>query len=72
MTAKEKAFELFGKYDDLLTGSMDIGWKKEAKRCALICVDEIISANPHSNPLKNDVYSTMGYWLEVKREIEAL
>jgi hypothetical protein len=44
----------------------------EAKECALIAVDNIISANPHSNPLNSDVHSTMNYWFEVKQEIENL
>ena len=46
--------------------------KKQAKQCALIAVDEIINANPHSNPLNTQVFSTMGYWMEVKQEIEKL
>jgi hypothetical protein len=44
----------------------------EAKQCALIAVNNIISANPHSNPLNSDVHSTMNYWFEVKQEIENL
>jgi hypothetical protein len=44
----------------------------EAKQCALIAVDNIISANPHSNPLNSDVHSTMNYWFEVKKEIQNL
>jgi len=43
------------------------------KTCALVCVDEIINSNPHSNPLNtNPVYSTMDYWQEVKSEIEKM
>jgi hypothetical protein len=40
-----------------------------AKQCAIIAVQEIINANPHSNPLNTDVYSTMDYWQQVKTEI---
>jgi hypothetical protein len=43
-----------------------------AKQCALIAVNEIICANPHSNPFNTEVYSTMEYWQEVKQEIEKL
>jgi hypothetical protein len=43
-----------------------------AQRCALIAVDEIISSNPHSNPLNTNVESTMEYWQEVKQEIQEL
>ena len=72
MTPKQKAEELFDKmlYND--------GDKYHhcshyvAKNCTLIAVDNIILANPHSNPFNTDVYSTMGYWLEVKQEIQNL
>jgi hypothetical protein len=40
-----------------------------AKQCALIAVQMIINANPHSNPLNTIVHSTMQYWLDVKQEI---
>jgi hypothetical protein len=43
-----------------------------AQRCALIAVDEIISSNPHSNPLNTNVESTMNYWQQVKQEIQEL
>jgi hypothetical protein len=71
MTAKEKAnhildkFWLMDKVEPMLT-------KEQAKQCALIAVDEIILANPHSNPLNTDVHSTMSYWQEIKHEIEKL
>lgn len=68
MTPKEKANDLFNKIYKLDHRA----WYNIAKQCALIAVDEIISANPHSNPLNTDVYSTMNYWQEVKQEIEKL
>ncbi len=60
----------------LLVGDL-VGYIKEmdlnlSKKLALIMVNEIILANPHSNPLNTDVYSTMDYWQEVKQEIEKL
>ena len=42
----------------------------KSKRLALICVQMIILANPHSNPFNTDVYSTMDYWLQVQKEIK--
>ena len=44
----------------------------KAKQCALIAVQNIICANPHSNPLNTNQYSTMKWWQEVKSEIEKL
>jgi hypothetical protein len=69
MEAKEKAKKLVDRYDSTLTY---VESKAKAKQCALIAVDEIIKANPHSNPLNTDVYSTMKYWNEVKEEINKL
>ena len=76
MSAKEKAKELFNKYCYAIrTEENGSGYYTNviyAKNCALIAVDEIILANPHSNPFNTDVYSTMSYWQEVKQEIEKL
>jgi len=70
MTPKEKAIELFDKYDYIL-------WKEynnfEAKRCALIAVDEIINTGLLSNqPIKHQAIADIHteYWKEVKQEIE--
>jgi len=62
MTPQEKAEELYEKYDALFTAP----WKKHIsiKQCALIAVDEILSAIGFS---VNDEY-----WQEVKQEIEKL
>ena len=83
MTAQEKAKELVDEFYQLFPLQKDVisiygtlSWEydnwKQAKQCALIAVSEIITANPHSNPLNTDVYSTMQYWHEVKTEIENL
>jgi hypothetical protein len=69
LTAKEKAKELVDKCDETLEFSTP---KRFAKQCALIAVQNIISANPHSNPLNTDTYSTMKWWQDVKSEIEKL
>lgn len=69
MTPKDKAKELVDKYDEMLTY---LESKSKAKQCALIAVNEIIKANPHSNPFNTDVSSTMAYWNAVRKEIENL
>ena len=62
MTPKEKALELYNKmYDYSL-------FEEEAKRCALIAVDEIIEANPYKLSLEGK----FNFWAEVKQEIEKL
>jgi hypothetical protein len=72
-TAKEKAKELVDKYYHLfsveLENTIDL---REAKQSALIAVDYIITSNPHGNFLNYEVRSTMGYWQEVKQEIEKM
>jgi hypothetical protein len=66
MTPLEKAEELTEKiYNE--SWCDNYRW---AKTCALIAVNEIINSNPHSNPLNTEVYSTMKWWQEVKKEIE--
>jgi hypothetical protein len=73
MTPKEKAKELVGKYYHLFSVELENTiCIYETKQCALIAVDEIISSNPHSNPLNTNVESTMNYWQEVKQEIQSL
>ena len=67
MTPKEKAKDLYKQFLDI---GLIVG--NEAKQCAIIAVDEIISSNPHSNPLNTNVESTMEWWQEVKQEIELL
>ena len=71
---KEKAKELFNKYATYVVmwaGGIETS-KQNVKQCALIAVNYIIASNPHSNPFNTEVYSTMGYWLKVKGEIELL
>jgi hypothetical protein len=69
MTPKEKANELFDKYNELLSFHILNGNFDVSQQCALIAVDEIINSNPHSNPFNTTIYSTMDYWQEVKTEI---
>lgn len=75
MTPKEKAEQLVNKFI-LHTERYIDGWIESdlqaAKVCALIVVNEILMANPHSNPFYPDVQSTMGFWNGVRAEIENL
>jgi len=71
MTAKEKAKakELVNSFRDYAYGYHDENETYNAKKCALICVDEIIEiqygwCNTDGQPYK--------YWQEVKQEIEKL
>ena len=78
MAAKEKAKELIDKYYNILpldkyviTKDEDLSWEyndwKEAKKCALIAVDEMLD-------FRNGLYMNEGsivhqYLLDVKQEI---
>lgn len=64
MTAKEKAIELYDKFID----NYSINGDRNAKECAIICVDEIINyANDYQSMCGED-----GYWQEVKNELEKM
>jgi len=65
MDAKEKAKDLYCKYTDALNiRDLQTTANPFAKQCALIAVDEILSAIG---------FSVMDeYWIEVKQEIEKL
>jgi hypothetical protein len=66
MSPKEKAKELFNKYATYVvmwTGGSEVE-RQNCKQCALIAVDEILSAIG---------FSVMDeYWQQVKQEIEKL
>ena len=70
MTPKEKAEELVEKYG-IWCWNDGVCDYELAKQCALIAVNEIINADPRT-PLNPDVFSTMDWWKEVKKEIEKL
>ena len=84
MTPKEKAFALFTKFYfvnsesvELITGEYELLFslhESDAKKCALICVDEIMeelecNADDFGLDIPNSVYS---YWINIKQEIEKL
>ena len=62
MTPREKANELYSKYDDLLNKDFGnpIVFDNQLKQCALIAVDLLIE----------EIRSK--YWYDVKKEIENL
>ena len=65
MTAKEKAVELYSKYEQLGRDfTRGVSMHEFAKQCALVCCNEVLS----------DMGADRGhsYWTEVKQEIERL
>ena len=69
MTPKDKALELYNKYEQLGRDfTRGVSMKEFAKQCALIAVDEILEV------LKNiaDITTSWLYYEEVKQEIEKL
>ena len=65
MTAKEKAVELYSKYEQLGRDfTRGVSMHEFAKQCALICCDQVLS----------DMGADRGYsyWMEVKAEIQKL
>jgi hypothetical protein len=78
MIAKDKAYKLVDKYyqkfpieSEVITIEGDLSWEysdwKQAKQCALVCVDEIIE---FGNRL--DIREPMMFWNSVKSEINKL
>ena len=68
MTPQEKAKELLAK---MTTNADSLIYKNlYAKECALIAVDEIIQAIRYTDA-KSD-FGYVGYWNQVKQEIEKL
>ena len=80
MTPKDKALELYNKYEQLGRDfTRGVSMKEFAKQCALIAVDEIIEAtNMYQYGINNALEHIPAkivkhpYWQEVKQEIENL
>ena len=72
MTPKEKAEELIGKFNYESKHFLML----DAKKCALIAVDEILNNdvgyNAYDGVIGNNIWIDTGYWQEVKQEIEKL
>ena len=73
MTPKEKADDLFVKYYERLPDDIysNEGAKSEAKQYALIAVNEIIKQYT-TQLVQLKLNSIIGYWQEVKQEIQKL
>jgi len=78
MTPKEKAKRIIKKHlkyahitdDDYVFNGAE-NYYYNAKKCALITVNEIIQSNP-TNENYPILYSNKKYWQEVKREINKI
>ena len=66
MKKKGKAKELVNKFLQIYDGRVP-----HAKRCALICVDEIVSEHLDEG-INSYVQKRIDYWSEVKEEINKL
>ena len=70
MTPKEKAQELFDKFNK--PDTTHYPYVHNAQQCALIAVDEIIDSEPQYE-WSNDYWKNPNdFWQEVKQEIENL
>ena len=68
MTPQEKAQELVDKFRNEITSFLSDNMKKiNAKKCALIAVDEILNINSVDKD-----FSLSFYWQDVKDEIQNL
>jgi 4-alpha-glucanotransferase len=72
MTPEEKAKELFNKFrTEILSFLGDKMKDKNAKRCALIAVDELIKIH-YLLTTTHDTSPSINYWKDVKQELEKL
>ena len=81
MKPKEKALELYNRYEQLGRDfTRGVSMKEFAKQCALIAVDELIESfnSIYDASIRNiekysgAKYGMKEYWQEVKQEIEKL
>lgn len=77
MNPGEKAKQIIDKFLPLVEAFTEVGRLENAKKCALIAVDEILNAretvNVHINQhCESNLFDFMHYWQEVKQEIELL
>jgi hypothetical protein len=69
--AKERAQEIYSKYYIICQEyTEEIQCSIQAKQCALIAVDEMIEQQQLQ--FESSLWSCVGYWKEVKHEIEKL
>lgn len=79
MTAKEKAFELAHKYRLIEIRTSENSFimisMEDAKKCALIALDEILKGIVPKDDNERYAFELNGnqfYWQEVKKELESL
>jgi hypothetical protein len=75
MKPKEKAVELYSKYEQLGKDfTRGVSMKEFSKECALIAVDEIINGYEFDSLdiEHNRIMDNINFWDEVKQEIERL
>ena len=65
MNPGEKAKKLIDKYIPLVEAFTEIGRLENAKKCALIAVDEILEIKSVDRD-----YELSNYWQEIKQEIQ--
>ncbi len=70
MTPKEKSDELYNIFDMIRCSDQDE--HDQCKRCAIECVDEILSKLNRCESQEDWIYEEEYYWQEVKQEIEKL
>ena len=70
MTAKDKAKELFDKYDFLK--EIFIPSIHEQKKCALIAVNLRLDGDFIFSSIEYGGEESLEYWIEVKKEIEKI
>ena len=72
MTPKEKANELVDKFRNEITSFLGDNMKKiNAKKCALVAVDELIKIH-YLLTTTHDTSPSINYWKEVKKILENL
>jgi hypothetical protein len=76
MTAKQKANELVDRYVEYVEAYSSQGQIENAKICALIAVNEIVKRTRSVDTMPPNCQkiddNTKEYWLDVKREIQAI
>jgi len=73
MTAKEKAKQLYDRFEKIFIDANADSWGEEAKKCALIAVNEIVNELIPSDFKYQQLYTDIRtYWEQVKEEINRL
>jgi hypothetical protein len=71
MTPKEKTLQLVNSFKDKSYARTEFYQERNAKNCALICVDVILN-DVGAKDWEDDEITNSNYWQEVKQEIKKL